>query len=256
MIRTAFHRRPLVPALCAVASLAFGVAVAAGPAPTVDTIVADYVAKRGGLAKIRSIETLRQKGRAFGGQGREALVMRELKRPDRIRFEFTVQGMTGVYVADGASGWQVAPFSGDMAPQPLSEEATRDALDQADVEGPLVDWRKKGHQLELVGREVIGGREAYKLKLTLKSGAVRYEYIDVKSHVQVRTDSSRLIRGQNVQLETSFSDHKKAGGVLFPRTIEMVAVGRPQRLRVVVDTIEINPPLSDARFELLGAAKP
>jgi len=239
--------------LITVALLSVTPAVSAQTAPTVDTIVADYVAARGGLAKIKSIQTLRQKGRAYGGEGREALVLRELKRTGKIRFEFTVQGVTGVYVSDGDKGWQVSPFDGDMAPQQLSDEVTREAIDQADVEGPLVDWRSKGHQLELVGREAVSGREAYKLKLTLKTGAVRYEYIDVKSHYQVRTDSQRHVRGQEVQIATTFGDHKKFGGVLFPRLIEVVAAGRAQRLRVVVDKVEVNPPLSDARFELRGA---
>jgi len=130
-----------------------------------------------------------------------------------------------------------------------------DAMEQADIEGPLVDWKAKGHQVELAGREVLGGRDAYKLKVTLKSGAVRYDYIDVKTHYQVRTDSTRQIRGQAVQLETTFRAHKRASGVLFPGEIEVAAVGRPQELRVVVDKIEVNPPLSDARFTRTTPAK-
>jgi hypothetical protein len=109
--------------------------------------------------------------------------------------------------------------------------------------------------VELADREVLGGRDTYKLKITLKSGALRYDYIDVKTHYQVRMDSTRQIRGQAVQLETTFRDHKRANGVLFPGEIEVAAVGRPQKLRVVVDKVEVNPPLSDARFERTTAAK-
>jgi outer membrane lipoprotein-sorting protein len=238
--------------LAAVAALAVTAAVSAAPppAPSVDSIVADYVAARGGVAKIRSIQTLRQKGRAFAGDGREALITRTLKRPNRTRFEFTVQGVTGVYVADGEHGWQVSPFEGDMGPKTLPEDAVRDAMEQADIEGPLVDWKKKGHRLELVGREVVGGREAYKLKLTLKSGMVRTEYIDVKSHYEVRMDATRQIRGKDVQFETTFAGHKKTDGILFPRTVEVGAVGRAQRLRVVVDAVEVNPPVDDKLFKL------
>jgi outer membrane lipoprotein-sorting protein len=191
---------------------------------------------------------LRQTGRVSASPGQEAPVMRELKRPSKVRFEFTVQGITGVYVSDGTRGWQVSPFDGDLSPKPLPEEAVIEAMEQADIEGPLVDWKSKGHHVELAGREVVGGREAYKLKVTLKSGDVRYDYIDVKSHYLVRTDSTRLIRGLNVQMQTTFAEHKKVAGVLFPRSVEVVAVGRPKRLRVVVDKIEVNPPLSDARF--------
>lgn len=236
--------------LCAFAIAALVTAVSAAPPPTVDKIVADFVAARGGLEKIRAIHTLRQTGRVSPEPGREAPVLRELKRPNKIRFEFTVQGITAVYVSDGSQGWQVSPFEGDLSPRPLPEQSVIEAMEQADIEGPLVDWKAKGHHVELVGTEVVGGREAYKLKIALKSGDVRYDYIDVKSHYLVRTDSTRRVRGMDVQLQTSFSDHKKVSGVLFPRTIEVVPVGRPKRLRVTVDKIEVNPPLSDARFTL------
>jgi outer membrane lipoprotein-sorting protein len=139
----------LFASMLATATIVFG-AAAPAPAPTADSIVADYIRARGGLAKIRSIQTLRQKGNAIGGAGREAVVLRELKRPGKSRFEFTVQGITGVFVVNGQDGWQVSPFSGDMSVQPMSKEALTDALEQADIEGPLVDWKAKGHQLELV----------------------------------------------------------------------------------------------------------
>ena len=224
--------------------------------PAVEEIVARYVAARGGLKKIQSIQTLRQKGRATLGAERQALVTRELKRPGRIRFEFTVQGVTGVYVSDGQRGWKVSPFDGEMGPQPLGDQVVAEASEQADIEGPLVDWKAKGHQLELVGREAIGGSEAYKLKVTLKGGAVLYNYIDVKSMYLVRTDSTRQVRGRPLQIETTFSDFKKTAGILFPRQVEMAAAGRPQRLRIVVDKVEVNPPLSDALFAIPPSAKP
>jgi len=217
---------------------------------SVDEIVERYVEARGGLKKIRSIQTLREQGRISAGADREALVTRELKRPNRTRFEFTLQGVTGVFVSDGEHGWKVSPFDGDAVPQPLPDEVVREAAEQGDLEGPLVDWKAKGHQVELVGRENVDHREAYKLKLTLKSGDVRYEYLDVKSLYQVRTDSTRTIHGRAVVVQTTFGDYKKTGGILFPRRIEVGAVGRPQRLKVVVDKVEINPPLSDTLFEM------
>jgi outer membrane lipoprotein-sorting protein len=240
-------RNPLFVALamCAVAAAA----PAAAPSPTVDDLVAGYVTARGGLSKIKSIQTLRQTGHATAGADRVALVKRELKRPGRTRFEFTVQGVTAVYASDGQKGWRSSPFEGDTSPQPLPEEVVQEALEQGDIEGPLVDWRSKGHQVEIVGREVVGDREAHKLKLTLATGAVRYEYLDVKSLHLVRTDSTRQVRGRAVQIQTTYGDYRKTAGVLFPRRVEVAAVGRPQRLRVVVDKVEVNPQLGDDRFE-------
>jgi hypothetical protein len=223
---------------------------AAVPSPTVDEIVARHVTWRGGLKKIRAIQTLREQGRVSAGADRQGVVTRERKRPSRSRFEFTVQGVTSVFVSDGQRGWKMSPFDGDTGPSPLSDEVVAEAAEQADIEGPLVDWQAKGHKVELDGRESVGGHDTYKLKLTLKSGGVRYEYLDVKTLERVRTESTRTVRGRSVVIGTTYGDYRKSGGVRFPHLIDVEAAGRPQALHVMVDTIEVNPPLSDDRFRL------
>jgi len=216
--------------------------------PTVDEIVRRYVAARGGIGKLRALKTLRQEGRVHAGPGRDGLVMREIKRPGKIRFELTVQGVTSVFASDGARGWKVSPLEGKTGPGPMPEEALIDAREQADIDGPLVDWKKKGSRIELVGREAVGGRDTWKLELTLKSGGTLTAYLDVESASLVRTDAVRRVRGKPVRIETTFGDYRRTGGILFPHLVEVRAAGRPQVLRIVVDKVEVNPPLSDALF--------
>ena len=220
----------------------------AAPAPTADEIVQRYVSARGGLKKLRALQSLRQEGRISGGAGRDGLVTREIKRPGKIRFEFTVQGVTSVLASDGQRGWKVSPLEGEKNPQPLPDEVLVDAREQADIDGPLVDWKEKGSRIELAGREAVEGREAYKLKVTLKSGGVLTAYVDVESASLVRTESTRRVRGKPVQVETTFGDYRKTDGILFPHLVEVRASGRPHVLRVVVDKVEVNPALSDALF--------
>ena len=223
---------------------------AASPAtPSVDEIVSRYIEARGGLKKIRAVQSLRETGRVVAGASHEALVVRELKRPNRSRFEITQQGVTGVFASNGTKGWKMSPFDGDTAPTPLSPEAVQEAVEQADVEGPLVDWKAKGHQIELAGRETVGAHQAYKIKMTLKSGATRYEYIDSKTFYRVRADSTRTLRGALTKVTMTFDDYQKTSGLAFPHLVEVETEGRPQTMRVVVDKVEVNPPIDDARFE-------
>ena len=237
------------------AALASAVALAAAPAPaakdpSVDEIVAKYVTARGGLDKLRSLKTLRQKGHVTAGPDKHGVITREIRRPASTRFEFRVQGVTSVFVSDGTRGWRVDPAQGDTAPTTLSAEVVAEAVEQGDFEGPLVDWKAKGHQVELAGREDIAGKPAYKLKLTLKSGAVRQEYIDVASSHLVRSESTRQVRGRKVQAQINFSEYKKTGGLLFPRVVEVETLGRPDKLHIDVDSVEVNPKLSDERFAM------
>ena len=235
---------PLLGALCA---------ACAAPAPVspVDEIVAANLAARGGAEKLRSLRSIRESGKVTASGGRIALVVREIKRPGMFRLEFTYQGTRSVFAHDGQAGWQVAPLQGQFEPMAMPPEADAAAgADQRDVEGPLVGWREKGHLVELVGREALPGGAADKLKVTLAGGAVRFDYVDVASHQVVRSDVTRLIRGRPTVLESSFSDFREVGGIVFPHRIETRVRDRPQVLEIEVEKIELDPELDDARFRL------
>jgi hypothetical protein len=219
-------------------------------AQTLEQIVASHLAARGGREALAAVRTLRMAGHASAGPGREAIVRREIARPGKIRTEFVFQGMTGVYAWDGTAGWRVSPLDGSLEAEPLPDDEAAGTAEQADIEGPLVDWKLKGHTLELVGSAALPGGAAHELKLTLKSGAVRRVFVDAGTGLIVRTDSTRRRRGRELALETSFGDYRKTSGVAFPHAIEAGVRGRPQRLRIVVESVEVNPALDDSRFQM------
>ena len=117
-------------------------------------------------------------GRAIAGPGREAIVRREIARPGRIRTEFVFQGTTGVYVWDGTARLAGVPPRRQPRARAAPAEAAALSAEQADFEGPLVDWKAKGHAVELVGSEALPGGPAHELKVTLKSGVVRRIWVD------------------------------------------------------------------------------
>ena len=226
----------------------FGPLAPTAAAQTIDEIVARHMAARGGLERLQAIRSLRMTGRVIAGPGREALVIREIKRPSRVRTEFTFQGITGVYAYDGTRGWQVSPLTGIVEPQALEPENVQTALEQADIEGPLVGGAKKGYTLTLVGREIIGGREAYRIRLTPKTGQPLEQCLDAETGLLLRTDATRQFRGHTVRVETTFGEYRAIGGVMFPHAIDFGARGRPGRVQIVVESIELNPVIDDGRF--------
>jgi outer membrane lipoprotein-sorting protein len=220
------------------------------PAQTVDEIVAKHLAARGGREALASVKTLRMSGHATAGPGREAIVRREIARPGKIRTEFVFQGTTGIYAFDGKQGWRVSPLDGSLDAEPLPDDEAAASAEQADIEGPLVDWKAKGHKVERVGTASLPGGPAHELRVTLKSGAVRRVFVDAATGFIVRMESTRRVRGHDVALETDFGDYRKTDGVAFPHSIEGSARGRPNRLRIVVDSVEVNPKLDDSRFQM------
>ncbi len=180
-------------------------------------------------------------------------MVQEIKRPGFYRLEFSSQGTTAVFAHDGEIGWQVAPLQGIFEPEPISPENDSEAgIDERDIEGPLVDWREKGHTVELVGRETLPGGEADKLKVTLADGGILYDYVDVVSHQVVRTDKTKMIRGHEVVLEQTFSDFRETGGLVFPHLIETHVKDRPEFIHITVEEIELDPDLDDEDFRFPG----
>ena len=219
-------------------------------AQTMDEIVARHMAARGGAARWQQIRSLRMAGRAFAGPGREALVTREIKRPGRVRTEFTFQGLTGVYAFDGKRGWQVSPLTGVLDPRPLEMENAQVAAEQADLEGALAGGAKKGYTLALIGREPIDGRDALHIRVTPKAGPSQEQFLDAETYLLVRTESTRQVRGRTVQLETAYGDYRSIGGVVIPHAIDIGARGRPERVHIVVETVDVNLPIDDKRFRM------
>lgn len=217
----------------------------------VDEIVAAHLAARGGKDRIQALRSVRQTGTITASDGRVARIVREIQRPGLFRLEFSYQGTTSVFAHDGKAGWQIAPLQGQFEPRAMPPEAdAAGGADQRDIEGPLVDWRKKGHVVELVGRESIAGAEVDKLKVVLRDGMVRYDYVDVASHMVVRSDVSRLVQGHRVELQSTFSDFRKVSGIVFPHLIEIHVKDRPQILKIAVERIELDPELDPASFRM------
>jgi hypothetical protein len=233
----------------AVALLGTGPAVAS--AQTVEDVVRRYLEARGGLARLRSVQTLRLTG-TMRLPGVEAPFVLELKRPDRMRTEFTVEGQTGVRAWDGRTAWERLPLPGEP-PRPMGPEEAAEARAQADVDlSPLVDAAAKGFTVELVGRDRLPGGDTWKLVVRGKEGPPRTIHLDARTHLVVQTLERRRLDGAEVEFVTEIGDYRSVAGLVFPHRIEVGPRGSPERQRLEVRRVEVNPPIDDARFGMPG----
>jgi hypothetical protein len=216
-------------------------------AESADDVIARYIAARGGIEKLQSLKTIRTGGKLIIGDGQmEGQLVAEVKRPNQSRVDFTIGGMEGLRVFDGTLGWGTSPWAGIMEPAPLKGNELKDAEEQADIEGPLVNCQQKGHKVELVGKDKWGDVNCDKLKVNLKNGDVMEIYIDSKRNLEV---GQRLFRDGEAYLEMTMSDWKDFDGFLIAQKIDIVPKmeGAPPS-HVVIEHVEINPELDDARF--------
>ena len=216
--------------------------------PTADEIIARFIKTVGGAEKIQSIRTLRRVGKFTGDDGFEAAVIVENTRPNKVREEFSIQGMTGVNAYDGANGWKIDPFGGKKDPESLSEEEMRSIVEDSDFDEPLINYQQKGNKVELVGMDQIEGTDVYKLKVTLKSGDTRYYYMDTDSYVPIKYDTKRIIRGTPQETETTLGDYKQVGGWYLPFSLETRQKGSSGSQKITFDRIEFNVPIDSTRY--------
>src|SRR5262245_55238156 len=223
-------------------------------AQTADEIIAKYIKTIGGAEKVAAIKTLRRTGKYTGGGGFEATVVQENKRhadnaTGQVRQRITFQGMTGIYAYDGKAGWKIEPWGGKKDAEALSEEELKQTLEDADFDGPLVNYQKKGNKVEFVGTEPIEGTDAYKLKVTLKNGDVHYYFMDTDYYVPIKIESKRMVRGAEREVETSLGDYKEVAGVYLPHSVESGVKGSPNKSQITFEKIEANVALDDSRFK-------
>jgi hypothetical protein len=229
-----------------------GLALLAAPtsAQTAEEIVAKYIKTVGGAEKIQAVKTLRKVGVFNGGGGFEAPILEENKRANMVRQEFSLQGLTAVNAYDGKAGWKIEPWQGKKDPEPLGEEETKQILEDSDFDGPLVNYQQKGNKIEFVGMEPVEGTDAFKLKVTLASGDVRYYFMDTDYYVPIKIETKRMIRGAEREYETSLGDYKEVNGWYMPFSVESNVKGSANRAKVTYQKIEANVPMDDARFHM------
>jgi outer membrane lipoprotein-sorting protein len=239
--------------------LCFGMIAVAVLAPavwaqTVDEIIAKNVQARGGADKLKSVQSIKSTATMAMGPGMEAPGMLIQKRGNLARLEFTIQGLTAVQAFDGKNAWQVMPFMGKKDPELMSGDEAKEVEEMGDFDGPWVDYKSKGNQVELLGKEKIEGTDAYKLKVSLKNGDVQTVYLDADSFLEIKEETKRTVRGSEQVIESSIGDYKEVGGIIFPFAIESGAKGSPQKQKLTVTKIELNVPADDSIFKMPAAA--
>jgi len=225
-------------------------AVRAADPKTADEVVARYIKAIGGRKALDAVKTQRRTGKNSMAGGMEMPFVMEFKKPNKFRAEFTMQGMTAIQAFDGTTGWMVIPFQGSDEPQKMPPEQAEEMKDQADMNGPLVDYARKGYKLELEGKDQVDGTDAYKLKLTKKDGTVEYYFLDAEYFLPIKIKGKREVQGTTVEYEATPGDYKKVGDLLLAHSFKQQAIGMPMTATMTFDKIELNVDIPDTQFEM------
>ena len=185
-------------------------------AVTADELIAKNIQARGGIDKLHAINALHTVGKLRLGGGLEAKTETYGVAPDKVRFEFSLQGLTAVNAWDGQQGWAIQPFQGRRDPQKTTADDNKQLIEAADILGPLVDYKAKGNRVEYLGTEDIDGTDAHKLRVTRKNGDSQVIYLDPDQFLEIRVVTHDMIRGQEQVQTTDLGEYEKVNDVYFP----------------------------------------
>jgi outer membrane lipoprotein-sorting protein len=228
---------------------AFALLATSLSAQNADEIVSNYVDARGGLEKIKAVKSERVTGTISFGPDADGSFFVERKRPLKMHMEIVLNGQTLIRTYDGKSaGWTYNPFTPNPSVQPMTETDLRNIFDEADFDGPFVDYKAKGNQIEFVDKEDVLGKPTYKLKLTNKLGDISFFYFDASTFLPLKWEGARKIADKDVPWESFFHDFREVNGLKYPFLIESDAPGTDQTQRITAEKIEANIPMEDSRF--------
>jgi hypothetical protein len=244
----------------------------APPKLSASEIVNRNVAARGGLERWRAVRTLSWQGKLdAGGNNQRSLrlpgmppapppskeplpqvqlpFVMELARPRKQRLEIEFAGQSAIQVYDGVNGYKVRPYLNRHEVEPFTPAELETAAAQSDLDGALVDCVAKGTRVELEGVEPVEGRDAYRLRLTMKDKHVVRVWIDAQSFLDVKMEGvPRRLDGKLHPVAIFLRDYRLVDGLNVPHTIETVVQGVQRVERIQIEKVTVNPRIDERRF--------
>ena len=237
--------RTLVGSLCLVAGCT--------SAPDLDSVIARHVEARGGAAAIESIQTFEADIRivepTFEVDGTYVAT-----RDGRMRIDIRV-GDDRVFTEtlDHGRAWSWSPDAGVIEGSAKGAAALRHGIEFPFKLFGLHEMQRRGHRLELTGRESIDGIGYYVLRLTLDDGFESLYYVHPETW-QIERDRQQRALHVDVNptlewIETTSSDFREVGGVLFAhRQVERKVDSGEVLSTGTISAIRLNAPLANGRF--------
>jgi hypothetical protein len=135
-----------------------------------------------------------------------------------------------------------------MNPDPMSEEDLKNISEESDFDGPLVDYRRKGNQVVLMGKDKVEDNDVWRLRLTTKSGDVRYYLFDGGTFLLLKWEGKRRVETKEFPVESYFHDYRSVDGMKFAFAIDSGSSAAEITQKIAIDKIELNVPIDDAEF--------
>lgn len=220
-------------------------------AQTADEILAKYFANTGGVEKWKQLKTMKASGK-MTMQGMDLDFILSSKTPNKTHMKIAVQGQEILQAYDGVDAWMVNPFMGGKDAVKLPPEQAKEMTEQ-EMEDEFIDYKKKGHEVKLLGKEEIEGTLCFKIELIKnkfndKEDVTEIFYFDAENFVPIMSSSfvrSGPAKGQEARMY--LSDYQEVNGLMLPFSMESKVNGQTVQ-KMTFQKVTLNESIEDSLF--------
>ncbi|MGO9240065.1 MAG: hypothetical protein ACLQBJ_04565 [Bryobacteraceae bacterium] len=217
---------------------------------TPDEIMEKSIQATGGREALMKMTSLVATGTMdIVSMGTKAATEAYAKAPDKRMTVTKVEGYGEVKEGfDGKTAWSMRPGSGpDSGPVELSGAALAAARRDAQFNGEL-RWKELYPKAEVTGKEKVGDRDCWVLKLTPAEGTPVVRYYDAETFLMAKAVVTTDTPQGPADIPVEFSDWRDIGnGVKGPYTMKVTLPGIGELITKYTD-VKYNVEIDDARF--------
>jgi hypothetical protein len=222
---------------------------------SLDEVISRNTRAMGGSAAIENIKSI-EANLHISDPGSEVDGIYRAARPGKMRIDVFVGGRHVFTEAfDGQRGWEWNGKTSETA----SALATAALAHGVELPGHLFglhELQKRGHSIELIGREKIEGIDYYALRLKMRDGYETTLYVDPQSWLITRRRDFRPLHpdidATPTTIEQRSWDFRRISGVQFAFAGSETDVKTGKVLESSrIDSIKINLPIDPVFFEKL-----
>lgn len=212
---------------------------------TADEIITKHIEAYGGAKAMTDVKSMTMKGSMFA-QGMPLDLTAYIVLPGKSYMQVSASGM--VMYAGGTNGTEA--WATQMGQTFILEGKEKAELESQAEQFTLLDYKKKGGSAKFVGEDLVKGAKAYKVEYVSAKNDTTIYFFDATTYY--------IVREKTASSNTSFSDHRTSGGIVFPYKInsQVQAGGQSVQQMITIDSIAVNVPIADSLFIMPKNAAP
>lgn len=228
-------------------------------AQTVDEIIEKYIEARGGRARFDSLKSVYLEGseedNGYGSQLKITIEQGKLYRAD-----IDWPAGKGIRIITAKEGWFIRTKPKKKITK-MSDSALLAKQYKFDIEGGLINYKAKGHKVELVGKDTTtNGIACYKIKFTSNTGTEVMYWLNAKNYLKEQSSITENIhiddKGSIIIINDtiSYKNYKNVSGILFPFSENMTMTEaftkkKTGSVNIYYRKIEANVPVDPALYD-------